>query len=197
MDILITEDLDGPPVQRLAAKYQVAREHELWKNPGLLKERVAEPRALMVRNQTRVTADLLASAPKLLAIGRVGVGLDNIEVEAATSRGVVVVAPLNANAVSVAELTLGMILALARKIPAADRSTRAGGWDRRAFTGLELDGKTLAICGLGRIGKQVGLRARAFGIRLVVFDPFLKPDSAAIQELGARLCERLEDVLPD
>ena len=195
MDLLISEEVDAPAVQRLAQKYSVISEPLLWKGPSQLKERVAAARALMIRNQTQVTAELLASAPKLIAIGRVGVGLDNIDVEAATSRGVVVIAPLNANAVSVADLTLALILSLARKIAFADRSTRAGGWDRKGCTGIELDCKTLAICGLGRIGRLVGSRAKAFGMNLAVFDPFLKPDSPSITELGARFCGRLEDAL--
>ncbi len=197
MDVLVSEHLDAVALQRLAQKHTVVSEPELWKNPSRLKESIATARALVIRNQTKVTAELLACAPRLIAIGRLGVGLDNIDVEAATNRGVVVIAPLNANAVSVAELTLGLILGLARKIVFADRSTRAGGWDRKACAGLELDGKALAICGLGRIGRLVGSRARAFGMKLVVFDPFLKPDSASIVELGARLCKTLEETLSD
>ena len=148
-------------------------------------------RAIMIRNQTQVTAELMAAAPKLIGIGRVGVGLDNIDVAVASNLGVVVVAPLNANAVSVAELALGFMLALARKLPQADRSTKAGGWDRKGCTGIELDGKSLAVCGFGRIGRLVAVRARAFGMRVVVFDPFVKADSPALAETGATLCGRL------
>ena len=124
-----------------------------------------------------------------------GVGLDNIDLTTASKLGVVVVAPLNANAVSVAELALGFMLALARKIPQSDRSTKAGGWDRRGCTGVELDGKTVAICGLGRIGRLVAVRARAFGMKIVVFDPFVKADSPALAETGATLCSKLTDAL--
>jgi D-3-phosphoglycerate dehydrogenase len=130
-----------------------------------------------------------------LGIGRLGVGLDNIDVAAASSLGVVVVAPFNANATSVAELTLGLILALARKIPQADRSTKEGAWDRKGCTGIELAGKTLAICGLGRIGGLVANRARAFGMKLVAFDPFVKPDSPVLRESGALLRGSLEEAL--
>src|SRR5207244_3205661 len=98
---------------------------------------------LVVRNQTQVTAKLLEAAPQLIGIGRVGVGLDNIDLAAASKRGIAVVAPLNANATSVAELALGLILAIARKIPMADHSTKAGGWDRKLCTGVELEGKAL------------------------------------------------------
>jgi len=116
-------------------------------------------------------------------------------VPSASARGIVVVAPLEANAVSVAELALGLMLALARKIPCADRSTKAGGWDRRGCTGLELAGKTLALCGFGRIGRLVAARARAFGMQLAVFDPFLKADAPALVEFDAKLCTNLEDAL--
>jgi len=195
MDILISEDLDAPAVENLSKRYSVVRSAALWKDTAALQAQINGARAIMVRNQTRVTADLLDSAPTLLAVGRVGVGLDNIDLQAATERGVIVIAPLNANAVSVAELTLGLMLALARKVPLADRSTRAGGWDRKLCTGIELDGKTLAICGLGRIGRQVGLRAKAFGMRLAVYDPFVKHDSPALAGLEATLCEKLDQAL--
>jgi|ERR1043166_1218385 D-3-phosphoglycerate dehydrogenase len=195
MDILITEDLAAPAIEKLAAKYSVVREPALWKNPSSLTEKIRDARTIMVRNQTQLTAELLASAKQLSAIGRIGVGLDNIDVAAATKQGIVVIAPLNANATSVAELALGLMLALARKIPFSDRSTKAGGWDRKGCTGIELEGKTLTLCGLGRIGRQVALRARAFGMRIVVFDPYVKSDSPALAGLDATLCAKLEDAL--
>jgi D-3-phosphoglycerate dehydrogenase len=195
MDLLISEDLVSPAIQQLAQKYSTISQPDLWKNLAELKQKIAEARAIMVRNQTKVTAELLASAPKLLAVARVGVGLDNIDVQAATNHGVVVLAPLNANAVSVAELTLGLMLALARKVAFADRSTKAGGWDRKGCTGIELDRKTLTICGLGRIGRLVGVRANAFGMKLAVFDPFVKEDSPALVELGAHLYQSLEQAV--
>ncbi len=186
MDILITEDLNSPAIDKLAAKYKIVREPALWKDPAKLKETIREARTVMVRNQTQLTADVLASAPKLVGIGRIGVGLDNIDVPAATKSGIVVVAPLDANATSVAELTIGLMLALARKIPQGDRSTKAGGWDRKGCTGIELDGKTLALCGFGRIGRKVAALARAFGMKTIVYDPFVKNAEAGI-ELAADL----------
>ena len=123
MDIFITEDLQAPAIDGLAAKFSVVREPTLWKDATQLKAALADERTVMVRNQTQLTADVLAAAPKLIGIGRVGVGLDNIDLKAATERGITVIAPLDANAVSVAELTIGLLLALARKIPQADRST--------------------------------------------------------------------------
>lgn len=195
MDLLITEDLQSPAIDALAADFSLRREPALWRDATQLKAVLAEARAVMVRNQTQLTAEVLAAAPQLRAIGRVGVGLDNIDLAAATARGIVVIAPLEANAVSVAELTLGLLLALARKIPLADRSTKAGGWDRRGCTGLELAGKTLAICGFGRIGKLVAKRAAAFGMKLVVFDPFVKADDTALAETGAMLLPQLHEAL--
>jgi D-3-phosphoglycerate dehydrogenase / 2-oxoglutarate reductase len=195
MDILISEELDSPAIQRLAAKYKILRLSTLWKNPAELKTAIAGVRAIMVRNQTQLTAEILASAPQLLAIGRVGVGLDNIDVPAASKAGVVVIAPLDANAASVAELTMAFALALARKIPQADRSTKAGGWDRKGCTGIELDGKTFAICGFGRIGRRVAVLARAFGMKPMVFDPFVKQNSASLAETGSSWVATLEEAL--
>jgi len=195
MDILVTEDLPSPAIDALAAQFSIVREPGLWKDAAKLKAALADARTVMVRNQTQLTADVLAAAPKLIAIGRVGVGLDNIDLKTATERCIAVIAPLDANAVSVAELTLGLLLALVRKIPHADRSTKAGGWDRRGCTGIELAGKTLAICGFGRIGKLVARRAAAFGMRLAVFDPFVKPGDATLAETGAMLCVKLDEAL--
>jgi D-3-phosphoglycerate dehydrogenase / 2-oxoglutarate reductase len=195
MEILISEDLDSPAIQKLAGKYQIVREPELWRDAAKLKSRIAEARAVMVRNQTKLTAEVLSEAKNLLAIGRVGVGLDNIDVKFATEKGIVVIAPLNANATSVAELTLGLMLSLARKIPFGDRSTKSGEWDRKNCTGIELDRKTILICGFGRIGRMVAARAKVFGMRIVVFDPFIDENSTHIGEVGATLATKLEDGL--
>lgn len=195
MDILISEDLDSPAIQKLAGKYQIVREPVLWKDSAKLKKLLSGARAIMVRNQTQLTAEILSAAPKLLAIGRVGVGLDNIDVKYATEREIVVIAPLNANATSVAELTLGLMLSLARKIPFGDRSTKSGEWDRKNCTGIELDRKTILICGFGRIGRMVAARAKAFGMRIIVFDPFIEENSMHIGEVGATLATKLEDGL--
>lgn len=195
MDILISEELQSSALERLAEKYEFVSDSTLWREPNRLKAAVSETKVLLVRNQTQVTAELLQSAPKLLAVGRLGVGLDNIDVAAASRQGIVVVAPLNANATSVAEFTLGLLLALARKIPRADLTTKAGRWDRKGCTGLELAGKTLAICGLGRIGGLVASLGHAFGMRVVAFDPFVKSDSKVVQESSAALCGSIEEAL--
>ena len=195
MDILVSEELDSPAIEKLAGKYPLVRQGGLWKNPAELKSAIAGARAILIRNQTPLTAEVLAAAPKLLAIGRVGVGLDNIDVPAATKAGIVVIAPLDANAVSVAELTMAFALALARKIPQADRSTKAGGWDRKGCTGVELAGKTFAICGFGRIGRKVAVMARAFGMKTVTYDPFVKADSPLLTETGTSWAGTLEEAL--
>jgi D-3-phosphoglycerate dehydrogenase len=193
-DILVTEKIVGEPLIALARTHDVAFEPELWRSLDRLREAVAKARAIIVRNQTQVTRELLAAAPKLQIVARAGVGLDNVDVEATTAAGVVVSFTPQANAVSVAELTLGLMLALARKIPAADRDVRAGGWDRIRFTGVELAGKTLGIVGFGRIGRMVAERARAFGMTLLAYDPAINPASAAARDLSVRLV-RLDDLL--
>ena len=195
IDVLITEDLDAPAVRRLAEQHQVVAAPTLWKDPAKFRAAIADVRCVMIRNQTQLGADVLSAAKELLAIGRFGVGLDNIDLRAASELGIVVIAPLDANAVSVAEVTMGLIISLARKIPQADRSTKAGQWDRRGCTGIELHGKTLTICGFGRIGRLVAARARAFGMPVIVFDPFIKNDAPELRQTEARLVTDLPDAL--
>jgi D-3-phosphoglycerate dehydrogenase len=155
---------------------------------------LADAVALVVRSATQVDAEMIAAAPMLEVIGRAGVGLDNIDVEAATSRGIVVVNAPDASTISAAEHTMALLLAQARRIPEADASLRAGRWERSQLQGVELYGKTLGILGLGRIGAQVAQRARAFGMRLVAFDPFVIDEKA--DEIGVELCS-LDDVLAE
>jgi D-3-phosphoglycerate dehydrogenase len=148
-----------------------------------LPEIVADADALVVRSATKVTRALLESAKRLRVVGRAGVGVDNVDVEAATERGVLVVNAPTANLMSATEHTLAMMLALARSVPAADASMKRGEWDRKTFVGVELQGKTLGVVGLGRIGQRVAARARAFEMRIVAFDPFLDPGFAARLEV--------------
>ena len=135
--------------------------------------------ALLVRSKTRVTAELIAAAPRLRVIGRVGTGVDNIDLEAATHRGVVVVNAPYGNTVSVAEHTLGLMLALARHISEADRSMRAGRWEKTAFEGTQLRGKTLGLIGLGRVGAAVARRALGLEMKVKAHDAFVTPERAA------------------
>lgn len=192
--ILIAEKLTGPGVDRLQAEFRVRVDADLWRDGTKLRAALAEARALIVRNQTPVTAELIAAAPRLEVIGRAGAGLDNIDVSAATKAGVVVVSTPDQNSISVAELALGMMLGLARHLPAADRHTKEGGWERHRFMGVELYGKTLGVVGLGRIGVLTALRARALGMRIVAHDSFVGPDTLAVTETHARLTS-LDDLL--
>ena len=140
-----------------------------------LPEELADADALVVRSAVQVDAALLEHAPKLRVIGRAGVGVDNIDTAAATHRGIVVMNTPGANAVAVAELTLGLMIAMARAIPRANETMHAGKWDKKSLQGAELRSKTLGIVGLGRIGLEVARRAAAFGMELLAYDPFISP----------------------
>ena len=143
--------------------------------PDGLPAALADADALVVRSAVQVDDALMEKAPKLRVIGRAGVGVDNIDAEAATRRGIVVMNTPGANAVAVAELTIGLMIALARKLPAANTGMHAGKWDKKNLQGGELRGKTLGILGLGRIGLEVAKRARGFGMELIGSDPFVSP----------------------
>ena len=162
------------------------------KLPDGLPAALADADALVVRSAVQVDDALMEKAPKLRVIGRAGVGVDNIDAEAATRRGIVVMNTPGANAVAVAELTVGLMLALARKLPAANTSMHAGRWDKKSLQGAELKGKTLGILGLGRIGLEVARRARGFGLEIIGSDPFV---SAAIARENGILLVSVEDLL--
>jgi D-3-phosphoglycerate dehydrogenase len=134
---------------------------------------VADTEALVVRSETKVSRKIIENAPKLRVVGRAGVGVDNVDVDAATQRGIVVMNTPGGNTISTAELTFSMLMALARKIPQAHASMKAGEWNRKAFSGVELYNKTLGILGMGRIGSEVARRAIAFGMRVLAYDPYL------------------------
>jgi D-3-phosphoglycerate dehydrogenase len=143
--------------------------------PGKLQEALSDADALIVRSAVQADAALLAHAPKLRIIGRAGVGVDNIDAAEATRRGIVVMNTPGANAVAVAELTLGLMIAMARSVPRANATMHAGKWEKKSLQGSELRGKTLGIVGCGRIGLEVARRARAFGMELIGYDPFIAP----------------------
>lgn len=134
---------------------------------------VGEVEAMVVRSETKITRKVIEAAPKLRVVGRAGVGVDNVDVEAATQRGIVVMNTPSGNTISTAELACSMLMALARKIPQAHMSMKAGEWNRKAFQGVELYNKTLGVLGMGRIGSEVARRAIAFGMRVLACDPFL------------------------
>ncbi|HEY0641220.1 MAG TPA: phosphoglycerate dehydrogenase [Pseudonocardiaceae bacterium] len=148
-------------------------------------EALSEADALLVRSATRVDAEALGKAPRLKVVARAGVGLDNVEVPAATANGVMVVNAPTSNIVSAAEHAVALLLAVARRVPAADASLRAGEWRRSAFNGIELNGKTVGVVGLGRIGQLFAQRVAAFGVELVAYDPYVAPGRAA--QLGIEL----------
>jgi D-3-phosphoglycerate dehydrogenase len=143
--------------------------------------------AMLVRSETKVTRKVLEAAKALKVVGRAGVGVDNIDVEAATQRGVVVMNTPGGNTISTAELTFAMLLNLARKVPQAHASMTSGKWDRKQFSGIELQGKTLGILGMGRIGSEVAKRALAFGMKVFAYDPFLS--EARAKAIGVDLAD--------
>ena len=143
--------------------------------PGGLEAELADADALVVRSAVQADAKLLESAPKLRVIGRAGVGVDNIDTAAATHRGIVVMNTPGANAVAVAELTVGLMIAMARSVPRANSTMHAARWEKKSLQGSELRGKTLGIVGLGRIGLEVARRAQSFGMELIGYDPFIAP----------------------
>jgi D-3-phosphoglycerate dehydrogenase len=162
-----------------------------------LQEAIQAADGVIVRSETRITADLLENPGKLKAVVRAGVGVDNIEVGAATRRGIVVMNTPGGNTVSTAEHTIAMLMALARHIPAADAHVRSapGKWERTKFVGKQLAGTTLGVIGLGRIGREVARRAAGLDMKVIGFDPFLAPDRAA--QLGIQAVAGLEQLLPE
>ena len=149
--------------------------------------------ALIVRSQTRVTADILNAAAKLRVVGRAGVGVDNVDVETATRRGVVVLNAPGGNTISTAEHAFSLLLAMSRKIPHADANVRNKNWDKKNFEGVELYNKTLGVIGMGRIGSELTRRAIAFGMRVVAYDPYLSVTRA--RSLQVELVDELDDLL--
>ena len=193
-DILISENIKGAAVDALRMQFRVVFEPDLWKDPAQLAEKAKNCRALIVRNQTPVSAAIIDAAQKLLVIGRAGVGLDNVDFRHAEKSGIVVTFTPDQNAISVAELAIGMMISLARFIPLADADTKKGNWNRQRFVGTELYGKTLGIVGAGKIGYLTARRAMAFGMKVLAYDPFLSPDNVLLGDLQADLVE-LDDLL--
>jgi len=157
-----------------------------------LPELIADFDALVVRSRTEVTADLLRAGRRLKVVGRAGIGVDNVDIAAATELGILVVNAPTANLISACEHTFALLLSLARRVPAAHASLVAGRWDRKSFLGVELQGKVLGVVGFGRIGQSVAQRARAFEMEVVAHDPFLDP--AVARRLDAELLE-LDELL--
>lgn len=192
--VLVSDPISQRGVDALAQGDQL----DVVFRPGLPHEEllaiIPEFSALVVRSQTKVTADVISRAAKLRAIGRAGVGVDNVDVEAATQRGIVVMNTPGGNTISTAEHAFSLLVSLARKIPQADASVKSGKWDRKNFEGVELYHKTLAVLGMGRIGTEVARRALGFGMRVLAYDPYLS--EARARSLQVELVENLDDLVP-
>src|SRR6202043_1593981 len=175
--VLIADEL-SPRAVEIFAMRGVAADVATGLGAAELQSRIAAYDGLAVRSATKVTAELLAAADTLKVIGRAGIGVDNIDVAAATQRGVVVMNTPYGNSITAAEHAIAMMFALARQIPAADRSTQAGKWEKSRFMGVELSGKTLGIIGCGNIGAIVADRAQGLKMRVIGYDPFFSAESA-------------------
>lgn len=185
--ILVSDPLseEGLKILKDVKDFQVEVKTEL--KPDALKAEIKDYDALIVRSATKVTREIINSAAKLRVIGRAGVGLDNVDLEAATQKGIIVMNTPQGNTISTAEHTMSMLLALSRNIPQANVSTKKGEWKRSKFMGVELYNKTLGIIGLGRIGTEVAKRALSFGMKVLACDPFLSREVA--ESLGVEIVE--------
>jgi D-3-phosphoglycerate dehydrogenase len=189
--VVIAESIADAGIAALREQFEV--DVAIGLDPDDLADRLADADALIVRSATNVDRTLIEAAPKLKVIGRAGIGVDNIDLTAATARGVLVVNAPHANTISAAEHAMALLLSQARNVPRAHGSLISGVWDRKSFQGVELHGKTIGIIGLGKIGTLVAQRCLAFGMRVLAYDPFVGPDRA--RQLGVELME-LEDLLP-
>ncbi len=191
--VLVTDEIDPEGVALLMGEPAFDVDEVPTLAPATLLERIGDYDALIGRSATRVSADLLRAGTRLKVVGRAGVGIDNIAMDAATEMGIAVINAPAGNTIAVAELFFGTIIGLLRSIPRADESMHAGRWDRSALLGSELNGRTLGIVGLGRIGGEVATRARAFGMSVVAFDPYIA--ESRFQRLGVIRFETLEQLL--
>lgn len=190
--IVISEDVWSDGFAELAKSHTTIHEPDLWSRRDDLKRLLLDAEALVVRNRTQVNEEIFAIAPKLKVVGRAGVGLDNIDIEAANRNGVVVSAALGINAVAVGELTLGLALALLRKVTELDTSTRAGEWNRKA--GVEITGKTWGMLGFGATARALAKLLKGFGVTILAYDPFAKIDPTFASETNTTLTS-LDDVI--
>ncbi|HEU4672219.1 MAG TPA: phosphoglycerate dehydrogenase [Candidatus Limnocylindrales bacterium] len=188
MRILVAEPIAAEGIERLRAEHEV--DEAIGKSPDELAALLPDYEALVVRSQVKVDARLIEAGRRLVVVGRAGVGVDNVDLDAATRAGIVVVNAPTGNTIAAAEHTLGLLYALARRIPAADASVRRGEWRRSAFTGVELRGRTIGIVGMGKIGQAIAARARAMEMRVVAADPYFSAEQAALH--GTELVELTE-----
>ncbi|MEO7837058.1 MAG: phosphoglycerate dehydrogenase [Acidimicrobiales bacterium] len=190
--VLVAEPIAPSGLEALRAAGHEVDEREGLSVPELL-DAVKGAAALIVRSETKVTAEVLAAGSGLVVVGRAGIGLDNVDVVEATRRGVMVVNAPQSNVLSAAEHTMALLLAQARNVPQASAALKDGKWQRSRWSGVELHGKTLGVVGLGRIGTLVAQRSLAFGMRLAAYDPFVAPERA--RQLGIELVGSLEELV--
>ncbi len=190
MKILISDAVDKAAADLLKKEHDVVEAEPSMEE---LKEMIGEYDAILLRSRTKLTGDIIAAGKNLKVIGRAGIGVDNIDLKAATEHGIIVVNAPGSNSLSVVELTIGHMISLARKLVEADRHVRSGQWNRKAFKGVELMGKTLGLIGFGRIGSEVARRAQVFGMDVITYDPYVNKKIA--DEMGVKVVETKEDVL--
>ena len=183
--VLISDKLSDDGVAVFKADPEVQVDIKLKMTPEQLQEAIGDYDALVIRSDSRVTPEVLARAKRLKVVGRAGVGLDNVDIPAATKAGVIVMNTPDGNTISAAEHTMALMLSMARSVPQAHASLKDKKWERGKFMGVEMYGKTLGVIGLGRIGGEVAKRARAFGMRILAFDPYCSAEKAG--EIGAEL----------
>ena len=191
--VLIADSISQRGVDELARENALQVTVKTGLNERELVELIPAFSALVVRSQTKVTAEILNAGNKLCAVGRAGVGVDNVDVETATRRGIVVLNAPGGNTISTAEHAFSLLLCVARKIPQADANVRSKHWDKKTFEGVELYNKTLGVIGMGRIGSELSRRAISFGMRVVAYDPYLSPTRA--RSLQVELVDELDDLL--
>lgn len=185
MKVLISDDL-APECADIFKKGGIEVDIKVGLKPEELKSIIGDYDGLVVRSATKVTSDILGAAKNLKVIGRAGAGVDNIDVKAAAAMGAVVMNTPGGNSVAVAELTLGMMFGMARSIPLATTSTKAGKWEKKKFKGHELTGKTLGIVGYGRIGHELARRAQGLCMKVIAYDPFVTAECAAAENVALK-----------
>ncbi|MFC7395564.1 hydroxyacid dehydrogenase [Scopulibacillus cellulosilyticus] len=196
MKVLITELIWEEGIRELESLgIDVDYDENLWRNRAECLSCLKDYHAIIVRNQTKVDQELINAGTKLKAVGRLGVGLDNIDVKAAQEKGIKVVYARNANATSVAEYVMAAILSVKRPIHLANQDIRKGNWDRKKYTGEELYRKTLGLIGLGEISHRVAKRAKAFGMNVVGYDPFMAEYDHIVSETGVHQLDSLQECL--
>jgi D-3-phosphoglycerate dehydrogenase len=191
--VLVTDEIDAEGVALLAAEPQIAVDEVPTLPKDELLARIADYDAIVGRSATRISTDLLRKGRKLRVVGRAGVGVDNVDLDTATSLGIAVINAPAGNTIAVAELFFGAVISLLRHLPRADTTMHAGKWDRSALLGSELKDRTLGIVGLGRIGGEVATRARAFGMKVVAYDPYIA--QSRFEALRVQQAPMLDDVL--